>query len=487
MWVVTLHAVHSPFDDGVVLRKAEFSANLQVALKASCWVLPGIDDESPTPPAHCDVLASRAVAGFAPCHPSHLKIRFAVEPAMWAARENSSQVRVALDTGVIANEGSTFNGQRSHYRAIQARAGGKKRDPAAEGEGDPYHSTWYSHAPAGRVRSMVKKSSFSSIFHPAFLKSGLGRGYNHECMSPPISWARLAWLSLLSPFLAGCTVSRADTITLNPVADTSLFEANPSNNLGHCDLIAGTTREGFKSRALLKFDVAGAIPSNAVINGVILTLKEIKQPSAPKGSAFDLRRLSVGWTEGTKGMLGNSSHGSAASVGETSWASRMQGQSAWGAPGGLAGTDFATSPSASEVVSNLTNYVFTNMLADTQDWLNHPDLNFGWMLLTESESTPSTARQFASRERGGADQPSLVITYNLVAQAPILSPPTLVAGQLSFSFSAETNTPYTVETSASLSPAFWQFFRSIPAGSNSAVVIVDSPTHSQGYYRVRTP
>ena len=41
----------------------------------------------------------------------------------------------------------------------------------------------------------------------------------------------------------GAGFGRADSVTLRPVADTTLFATNPGNNPGPSSLAAGTTRE----------------------------------------------------------------------------------------------------------------------------------------------------------------------------------------------------------------------------------------------------
>src|SRR5437762_13461585 len=52
-------------------------------------------------------------------------------------------------------------------------------------------------------------------------------------------------------------------LTLSPVADTTLFQAFPNNNLGgEPTLISGATASGQAARALLKFDLS-AVPPNA--------------------------------------------------------------------------------------------------------------------------------------------------------------------------------------------------------------------------------
>src|SRR5207245_11043011 len=72
-------------------------------------------------------------------------------------------------------------------------------------------------------------------------------------------------------------VSLAESVTLHPVADPTLYETTPNNNLGaHTDFIAGTTAgnagQPFRNRALLKFDVTGQIPTGATITSASLTL-----------------------------------------------------------------------------------------------------------------------------------------------------------------------------------------------------------------------
>ncbi len=55
---------------------------------------------------------------------------------------------------------------------------------------------------------------------------------------------------------------RADTVTLFPVADATLIELWPSNSMGAGSFInSGTTQNGNSNRALIKFDVAAAVPA----------------------------------------------------------------------------------------------------------------------------------------------------------------------------------------------------------------------------------
>src|SRR5438034_1216933 len=100
----------------------------------------------------------------------------------------------------------------------------------------------------------------------------------------------------------------AATAILSPVADTTLLRINPNNNLGgEPTLVSGGTADALTNRALLKFDIAGAVPDNATIQSLTLTLTVVKvnpnQPPPP--SPFRLHRLLRDWGEGTGASSGS--------------------------------------------------------------------------------------------------------------------------------------------------------------------------------------
>ena len=172
---------------------------------------------------------------------------------------------------------------------------------------------------------------------------------------------------------AACDLS-ADSLVLRPVADTTLLETTPNNNLGaNPNFIAGTTAgsagQPFRNRALLKFDVAGQIPAGATITAASLTVSVVKVPSVPANSTFELHRLLVSWGEGNK--TGNL--GLPATTGEATWLSRFSLLPQWAVPGGAAGTDFVAHDSASASFQGLGDYTFactSNLTADVQFWLD---------------------------------------------------------------------------------------------------------------------
>ncbi|PYK95970.1 MAG: hypothetical protein DME19_21370 [Verrucomicrobia bacterium] len=193
----------------------------------------------------------------------------------------------------------------------------------------------------------------------------------------------------------------AESITLRPVADTSLFVLNGgSNNFGaNTTLVVGTTASGSTSRAVLRFDIAGNLPAQAIITSVQLNLVVTKANSAGVGSTFALHRLLQSWGEGNK--TGNT--GAPATAGEATWFHRFFPATVWGAPGAAAPVDFSADAGASANVDLPDTYTFgssSNLVEDVQTWLGDPAANFGWIVLSQSEGTYSAAED-CRRESSG--------------------------------------------------------------------------------------
>lgn len=294
---------------------------------------------------------------------------------------------------------------------------------------------------------------------------------------------RSFWFSLL--FLVSAS---AETIYLRPNADTALLEAFPTNNFGGQRYFnAGTTQTFLKNRGLIRFDIAGALPSNARILSASLTVEVVGQPV--DGYAienFRLHRVLRDWAEGNNSGA-PPRLGSPADTNECNWTHRFAFTSeSWAAPGGSNGVDYASQYSVDTYVYDTfaSPYTFgpaAGMTSDLQQWLEHPETNFGWMFIAEHEDINFTARRFASREDSALGP---VLTIDFVIQ-PILS--IHIANEtITLQFIAEADQAYTIEHCDHLTCDPWLVLTNFPPeparGFRIATDTFDSP---QRYYRVK--
>jgi hypothetical protein len=294
------------------------------------------------------------------------------------------------------------------------------------------------------------------------------------------TWRASILLSLL--LFAPISWVRAQTALLAPIADTTLLESNPLNNLGALDnLTAGTSDEGFLSRALLRFDVSSSIPVGASITQVNLFVAVVTFPLGGD-SNFGLHRLLRDWGEGDKD---ESDVGAPATTGEATWLSRFHPATLWTAPGGQAGTDYEGAPSAVVSVSGLDLYEFESsaaLIADVQNWLDNPASNFGWMLKTEDEVEDATIRCFASREDLFGDAPQLVVKYTM---RPRIRHVEVSGNKFCLQFRAQAGKAYTVERRDAVQAGNWTVITNIPpAATASNLSVCDSLGSGNRFYRV---
>ncbi|HUS37709.1 MAG TPA: DNRLRE domain-containing protein [Verrucomicrobiae bacterium] len=210
--------------------------------------------------------------------------------------------------------------------------------------------------------------------------------------------------------------ARGATLVVPASEDTTLFELNPTFNLGTALLGAGAIKEPSpdtgapaRMRALLRFDLS-EIPAGSTITSAQVTVTVVRVPFAidPPASAFELHRLLRSWSEGTKG-------GAIAGTGEATWIAPKAPSPTWAVPGAGDNTDASPTISSSVTIEGLGAYTFAStpaLTADVQNWLNNPASNFGWMMRSVAENLQQSARRFANRE-SGSNTPTLTIGYNL--------------------------------------------------------------------------
>ena len=121
------------------------------------------------------------------------------------------------------------------------------------------------------------------------------------------------------------------------------------------------------------------------------------------------------------------------------------------------------------------------MVADVQRWLSNPGQNFGWMIISDSEATWSTARRFGARQ-DAINAPALEIEYSRPLRIENVA---LAGGKFRFSFTVEPLFTYTVESRVSLSSGSWNPFTNLTERVSSyEATISETPAGPSRFYRL---
>jgi hypothetical protein len=221
----------------------------------------------------------------------------------------------------------------------------------------------------------------------------------------------VAVITLVIACLVGAgSPARADHIVITAETDATIYSEDAATANGAGELWSGRTSGKLGTmvrRALLKFDVEGAIPAEAFIDSVVLKVTLTKANGESATSTFDLHQIQALWSEGP--TLPTGGRGGAAQTGDVTWSHRIYDSDQWGQPGG----DLAASADASLDISiSSGEKLFTNvtMAATVQDWVDGVVPNHGWMIKVRDEGPLQTARRFASRD-AATGAPSLEIWY----------------------------------------------------------------------------
>jgi len=217
--------------------------------------------------------------------------------------------------------------------------------------------------------------------------------------------------------------------TIMPSGDNTLYEVTPQfdpdslyTNGGGTQMFAGKTAGGAGSggdvprirRALVCFDVAGAIPAGATIDSVRLELFAVKGPN-PANRSVSIHRVTADWGEGTVvgAGTGGEGGGGAPTNGDVTWDHTFFPTTRWTTRGG----DFVGTASATRAVGALGGKMYrwgstTMMVSDVQTWLDMPVNNFGWVVIGAEAPTDSiTVKGFGTREQPAATRPRLQVFY----------------------------------------------------------------------------
>ncbi len=226
-----------------------------------------------------------------------------------------------------------------------------------------------------------------------------------------------------SPFLALCglllatasVLTAQTTVSVPCNLDNTLYESatgNLSNGKGP-SIFSGVTATGSIRRALLRFDVAGTLPANAVVLSAVVNLN-VAQSTVFLPTPATGHRVLQAWGEGNSTASGPGGGGTSATTGDATWLHTFFATSFWTNAGG----DFDAAPSFTLAMPGLgagSSNPSEQAAADVQSWLNNPATNFGWLIKIANESVPSTARRISSRE-SASNRPTLTVTYLLPGQ-----------------------------------------------------------------------
>jgi len=217
----------------------------------------------------------------------------------------------------------------------------------------------------------------------------------------------VACLTLTLVALAA-TPGLADVVEIGASKDNSMMSESGdlSNGSGEYTF-AGKIALGDLRRALYAFDVAGAVPADATIDNVTLTLNMSRTIVGAIDCA--LHRVQSDWGEGASDAPGEEGTGVQAQTGDATWQHTFYDTDFWGTAGG----DFDASASAVTSVSDVGFYNWSSagMTADVQGWLDFPSTSHGWIVICDEDIWPS-AKRFDSKENANSmTRPVLSIEY----------------------------------------------------------------------------
>lgn len=218
----------------------------------------------------------------------------------------------------------------------------------------------------------------------------------------------------------------ADTLVVEPSADTSLYEvamgdAETANSRG-AHLFAGRIIGSLRRRALLRFDLS-AIPPGSTVNSAQFSLSLNRVPPGMLPAVnFSLQPMNAPWGEGSSDAGEPGGNGTPATAGDPTWTQRVFPSTPWVVAGG----DFSAVASATTSANGVGRYQWGSsaaMVGTVQGWVDSPSSNYGWMLLADETAGDQTARRFASREATDAStRPQLSIDFTPAAVGPPSGP-----------------------------------------------------------------
>lgn len=215
---------------------------------------------------------------------------------------------------------------------------------------------------------------------------------------------------LLPAVLVQAGLSAQATVSIPCIADNTLYDdltGGISNGAG-TGVFVGNNAFGRIRRAVLRFDVAAALPAGSRVLSAQLALT-VSQSTVGAALTITGHRVLASWGEGTSVAGSGGGGGAPSTSGDATWLHRFFPTQTWTTAGG----DFAPVPSLAGAMPPLgafTTEVSAQAAADVQDWLAQPATNHGWLLKLADEVPFSTAHRINARE-AASGTPVLLVTY----------------------------------------------------------------------------
>lgn len=205
------------------------------------------------------------------------------------------------------------------------------------------------------------------------------------------------------------------TVTLTPVADTTLFSEDGTLASGADDgTFVGLTRANASRRTLVRFDLS-SIPANATVSGATLSMSVTRALNSPLDVDVRVHRVLASWGEGTSTAGVGGGAGGPATADSATWTHRSWPNTLWSSAGG----DFEPIASATRAIGAINTYAWPStpaIVADVQGWVQNAAANQGWLLIAADLGTSVTAKRLGSREFAiAAQRPTLQVTYEVLA------------------------------------------------------------------------
>jgi hypothetical protein len=175
---------------------------------------------------------------------------------------------------------------------------------------------------------------------------------------------------------------------------TFINSGQPNNNNGGAsEIYIGNDFENESLRGLVRFNVTGSLSTRAIVTAASVTMYTgTLSGSPPVAATVSLYRVVVPWGQGTgvgADVTGDFTQGQPCSAGGATWNQPQCAASSW---------SFASWSASASVPATSSSLVTWNstagLISDVQGWLDNPASNYGWLLLSSTETTYDSMQPF---------------------------------------------------------------------------------------------